>query len=233
MIGPGKASRKSYEEGCLAAHALDLIGDRWALLVVRELMLGPKRFGGIRAGIPGVSANILTRRLEELEAAGILARRTLPLPAGVQVYGLTVAGQGLRPVIEALCRWGGGMPGHEPRLFISPTSLMLSMGAMIDRAAARGLTATAGFGCGPENFATTIAEGVFSVTPVEKPRGSLVLSGTTNALAAAVYGAQPLADMVRKGMIDFAGDIARGQAFVDLFSLRPKDQTARSSFIER
>ncbi len=84
------ASRRSYEDACGAAHALDLVGERWALLVMRELMLGPKRFSDLRADLPGISANVLTQRLEGLDAAGVLVRRKLPPPASVQVYELTL-----------------------------------------------------------------------------------------------------------------------------------------------
>src|SRR3569623_2010509 len=78
-----------YEDACAAAHALDLVGERWALLVMRELMLGPKRFGDLRADLPGISANTLTQRLEGLEANGLVKRRKLPPPASAQVYELT------------------------------------------------------------------------------------------------------------------------------------------------
>ncbi len=116
------APRSVYEEGCIAAHALDLLGDRWALLVIRELMLGPKRFQLIRAGLPGISASVLTQRLEGLEGGGILGRVTLPDPAGVQVYKLTELGRGVRPVIDALCTFGAQLPGHDPTKFISPSA---------------------------------------------------------------------------------------------------------------
>src|SRR3546814_4267149 len=78
---PQITSRRSYEDACGAAHALDLVGERWALLVMRELMLGPKRFSDLRVDLPGISANVLTQRLEGLESAGILVRRKLPPPA--------------------------------------------------------------------------------------------------------------------------------------------------------
>src|SRR3712207_1349192 len=80
------ASRRRYDDACGTAHALDLIGERWALLVLRELMLGPKRFSDIRADLPGISANVLTQRLEGLEASGLLVRKKLPPPANTQVY---------------------------------------------------------------------------------------------------------------------------------------------------
>ncbi|WP_240335550.1 winged helix-turn-helix transcriptional regulator [Pseudotabrizicola algicola] len=211
--------RRSYEEGCIAAHALDLIGDRWALLVVRELMLGPRRFGAIRAGLPGVSANILTRRLEELEAAGLVLREALREGAGFQSYRLTEAGMGLWPVIRALCRWGAAMPGHDPSLFISPVSLMLSLRAMCARGRAgphEAVMIAAG-----ESFVIRTAPGAFRVERGEAAGAGLRFAGSTNALAATLYGPMPLAQCAA-GLIGFEGDPAQGQAFVDLFSLRPE-----------
>src|SRR3954453_1253947 len=82
------ASRRSYDDACGAAHALDLVGERWALLVIRELMLGPKRFSDLRRDLPGISANVLTQRLEGLEEIGAVMRRRLPPPVSAQVYRL-------------------------------------------------------------------------------------------------------------------------------------------------
>src|SRR4051812_50208481 len=104
-----ESSRRSYDDACGAAHALDLIGERWALLVMRELMLGPKRFSDLRADLPGISANVLTQRLEGLEAAGVLTRRKLPPPAGAPGYELTPPG--LR---ERADRPGARPPGGPP-----------------------------------------------------------------------------------------------------------------------
>jgi len=98
-------SRRRYDDACGTAHALDLIGERWALLVMRELMLGPKRFGDIRADLPGISANTLTQRLEGLEASGLVVRRRLPPPASAQVYELTRWGYEAEPIVQTLGRW--------------------------------------------------------------------------------------------------------------------------------
>ena len=95
---------RTYDDACAAAHALDLIGERWALLVVRELLLGPKRFTDLRAGLPGVSPNVLAQRLRELERAGVVRRRKLPPPAASRVYELTDWGKELEPVIVRLGR---------------------------------------------------------------------------------------------------------------------------------
>src|SRR4028118_2042710 len=108
--------RRRYDDACGAAHALDLVGERWALLVMRELMLGPKRFSDLRADLPGISANVLTQRLEGLEAAGVLVRRKLPPPASTQAYELTPWGYEAEPIFQVLGRWAARSPGHDPTL---------------------------------------------------------------------------------------------------------------------
>src|SRR2546430_1056217 len=132
-----KASKRSYDDGCAAAHALDLIGERWALLVVRELVLGPKRFTDLRAGLSGISPNVLTQRLEELEHAAILRRRKLTRPAAAWVYELTEWGMQLEPVVVALGRWAARSP-FLPEGSLSVDSLILSLRTMFDRHAAEG-----------------------------------------------------------------------------------------------
>ena len=111
---------KHYEQYCPMAHALDLVGERWALLVVRELMHGPKRYTDLVERLPGIGTNILASRLRDLEACGIVARRTLPPPAASRVYELTEYGRGLRPAMRELALWGArslGPPTAEDELF--------------------------------------------------------------------------------------------------------------------
>ena len=112
--------RKRYEQYCPVAHALDLVGERWALLVVRELMHGPKRFTDLVEHLPGIGTNILASRLRDLEAGGIVTKRRLPPPAASRVYELTEYGQGLRPAIRELALWGArslGPPTVRDELF--------------------------------------------------------------------------------------------------------------------
>jgi DNA-binding HxlR family transcriptional regulator len=97
---------RSYDDRCPIARTLDVVGERWALLVVRELLLGPQRFSDLRAELPGVSSNLLTDRLRELETRGVVRRRVLPPPAGSSVYELTDRGRQLEPVLDALGHWG-------------------------------------------------------------------------------------------------------------------------------
>jgi DNA-binding HxlR family transcriptional regulator len=112
--------RKPYEQYCPIAHALDLVGDRWALLVVRELMHGPKRYSDLAADLRGIGTNVLAARLKDLEAEGLVTRRTLPPPAASKVYELTEYGQALRPALRELALWGArslGPPTDEHELF--------------------------------------------------------------------------------------------------------------------
>jgi DNA-binding HxlR family transcriptional regulator len=104
------AMTRRYHDGCAIATALDYIGERWAMLVVRELLLGPKRFTDLQAGLPGAGPKILAQRLRELENAGVLRRRTLAPPASSQVYELTEWGTRLDAVVVALGRWGADAP---------------------------------------------------------------------------------------------------------------------------
>lgn len=222
MTTPGESSRTSrrsiHDEGCIAAHALDILGERWTFLVIRELMFGPKRFGLIRAGLPGISASVLTQRLEGLEASGLLRRTLLPEPADVPVYELTDAGRGARPVIEALCRWGAVMPGHDPAKFISPSALMMSMAAQIDHAAAEGMEVRAGFDLGRESFRGALVGGRW-VVERGRAEGDLIFAGSPNALAPVIYGPAPLAHWLGTDALRFTGDPELGQRFIDLFSL--------------
>ena len=116
---------RTYGDRCGIARALDAVGDRWALLVVRELLLGPKRFTDLRGGLPKVSPDVLAQRLRELEEHGVLRRARLPPPAASQVYELTERGRELEPVILALGRWGSGEPANDGPLGPDATVIAL------------------------------------------------------------------------------------------------------------
>src|SRR5450756_2718555 len=117
------AIMRSYHDACGMAHALDLVGERWALLVVRELVLGPKRYTDLRADLPGISTTVLAHRLDELEQTGVVRRRRLAPPAGSTVYELTDWGQELEPVIRQLGRWGARSPTLSLIHISEPTRL--------------------------------------------------------------------------------------------------------------
>ena len=119
----------SYNDGCASAHALDLIGERWALIVVRELLLGPKRFLDLQRDIPGIGPAVLTHRLQDLEESGIVVRTSLPAPAKVVVYDLTEWGRGLESVNTALSLWAVQSPRLPSDADMGPDTLVLAMRA--------------------------------------------------------------------------------------------------------
>jgi DNA-binding HxlR family transcriptional regulator len=215
-------SRRRYEDACGTAHAMDLIGERWALLVMRELMMGPKRFGDLRADLPGISANVLTQRLEGLEAAGIVVRSQLPPPASIQVYGLTEWGYQSKPIMGALGRWASRSPSHDPSQHFSAVSLMLSFQAMNQPARHKDLTATIGFRLGRENYTMQLREGVIDPVRGDPGEADLVFAGTARAVAAAVYGGVPLETLEAEGALTITGDRALAERFCTLFPLPPK-----------
>jgi DNA-binding HxlR family transcriptional regulator len=215
-------SRRRYEDGCGTAHALDLIGERWALLVMRELMLGPKRFSDIRADLPGISANTLTQRLEGLEKAGLVVREKLPPPASGQVYGLTEWGHQLLPVMGALGRWAVRSPDHDPSQHFSAVSLLLSFLAMNQPPITRALDATIGFRLGRENYALTMKDGAIKAARGEPVGADVTFEGAPGAVAAAVYGGVPLAMLEADGSLRIEGDRAMAEHFITLFPLPPK-----------
>jgi len=139
----GMAAR-TYGQYCAITTALDLIGERWSLLVVRELLDGPKRYTDLLAGLTGIATDMLATRLRDLEAAGVVTRRTLPPPAGSKVYELTPLGQDLRPMMIEMVRWGLRLLGEPGTgMAFQPHGLSLWLHAMFhaDRAHGAGLTA--------------------------------------------------------------------------------------------
>jgi DNA-binding HxlR family transcriptional regulator len=223
---PGKSARRSYDDACGAAHALDLLGERWALLVLRELMLGPKRFSDIKADLPGISANVLTQRLEGLEAAGVLVRRKLPPPASAQVYELTPWGYEAEPIFQALGRWATRSPSHDPTLSFSAVSLLLSFRTMFDPARAGGLVATIGLVIGAESFIVRIAGDALTVARGPIEGADATFAGTASIVAAAVYGGVPIPALEAHGALRVAGDRALAERFATFFPLPPKIQLA-------
>jgi DNA-binding HxlR family transcriptional regulator len=214
--------RRWYEDACAAAHALDLVGERWALLVMRELMFGPRRFSELRASLPGISANVLTQRLEGLEAAGVLLRRRLPPPAAAWVYELTPWGRESEPIFQALGRWAARSPTHDPTLPFSAASLLLSLRTMLDPARAAGIEARIGFRLGDETLLAHLADGRIEIAAGPLDGADLVFTGKPPVIAGAIYGGQPLAALEAQGALHIEGDRVLAGRFLALFPLPPK-----------
>jgi DNA-binding HxlR family transcriptional regulator len=212
--------KRRYQNACGMAHAMDLIGDRWALAIVRELMLGPRRFGDLRGDLPGLSANVLTQRLGELESDTIVARRKLPPPANVQVYELTSWGYEAEPIIQELGRWAARSPGHDATLPISGVSILLSLRTMIRREAIDGLDLTVGFRWGNDEYVGRLNNDGINISRGEAATGDIVFAGAPNAFAAFIYGNVPIDQL--DGALTLTGDPALAGRFAALFTLPPK-----------
>jgi len=201
---------------------MELIGERWSLLIVRELMLGGRRFSDLRASLPGISAKVLTERLASLEIAGVLVKRKLPPPVATQVYELTEWGYLAEPAIQELGRWAARSPEHNPQLPLSPVSFMLSLRTMIDHAAAREMEATVGFTVAGESFLAELRDGRMPVRRAEPGAGEINFAADAALpLLRLFYGKQPLAE-ARAAGVSLTGEAALAERFVALFSLPPK-----------
>ena len=211
------APRRDYFNGCATAHALDLVGERWALLVVRELMLGPKRFTDLRTGLPHASPNVLSQRLRELEDAGVLQRRRLPPPAASAVYELTDWGQELEPVLQTLGRWAArSLPAAD---HIGVDSLVLSMRTMFSPDAAAGVDVTIQFLLDDQPFVARVADGTFAMSRGEAGDVEARVRALPEAWAAVLYMGHPVDAAVADGVLEVTGDRAALERLLGLFPM--------------
>lgn len=214
--------KRRIDDACGTAHALELIGERWALLVIRELMLGARRFGEIKADLPGISANVLTQRLEELEARGLLTKHKLPPPASVQVYELTQWGYEAEPIIQVMGRWATRSPLHDPTRQISGVSVLLSFRTMLDLSRVGDMDASIGFRFGEDRYLGHLNADGFTVARGDPEGADLIFTGLPAALAGAVYGGVPFDDLAAAGMLEVKGDRTLADRFTTLFPLPEK-----------
>jgi DNA-binding HxlR family transcriptional regulator len=213
------ATGRTYDDGCAAAHALDLVGERWALLVVRELLLGPKRFTDLRAGLPNASPNVLAQRLRDLKSAGVVRRRRLPPPAASKIYELTEWGRDLEPVIIALGKWGVRSPTKSPDAELGVDSLILSFRTMFDPERAAGFDATYEFRFGEDRFRAEIAEGQLEIERGTAETPDATVEAEAGTLAALVYDDLELDDALSSGDLRIEGDGEAVERFLALFPL--------------
>lgn len=220
-------ARRRYDDGCAAAHALDLVGERWALLVVRELLLGPRRFSDLRQALGGISPNVLTQRLVDLEAAAVVEPRELPPPAACRVYALTPWGMELEPVIMALLKWGVRSPAFRRGQSLTADAMALSFKAMFQPRLAGRLSCriTLVMHRHPYHLAVhhkrlAVARGDPPCQPAEAPgwaQASLHAEPVTVLRLA--YGKQPLADALAAGDCRCEGDARLLRRFLACFEI--------------
>ena len=195
---------------------MELLGERWAMLVLRELAYGPRRFSELKADLPGISANVLTQRLAELETRGLVRRTKLPPPASVQVYEATEWGLEAVPTIAALGRWAARSPWHDPTLPMSHVSIIMSLQTLISPARAQGFDARIGFQLGETSYVVTVHDGRLDVERGLISDCSVEFHGTPSDVAAVIHGGAPF------DLIDVKGDMELAKRFVTLFPLPPK-----------
>ena len=211
-----KITKRIYDDACGLAHALDLIGERWSMLVLRELAYGPRRFSELKADLPGISANVLTQRLTDLEARGIVRKVRLPPPASVQVYEATPWGLEAAPVIARLGRWAARSPLHDASLPISHAAIMMSLQTMIDSARAGDMRGRFGFRFGETHYLATLQDGRLDVHRRSVEGCDVLFTAAPAGLAAVIYGGAPIET------IGVQGDLALARRFVRLFPLPDK-----------
>ena len=211
-----KEEKRRYEDACGLAHALDLLGERWAMLVLRELAYGPRRFSELRADLTGISANVLTQRLTELEDRGLVRKMKLPPPASVQVYEATEWGLEAIPMIASLGRWAARSPLHDPTLRMSHVSVIMSLQTLISPERAAGLTARVCFRFGEASYVTTVNRGRLEVERRDCDDCDVTFIGAPSEIAAVIHGGAPF-DLIR-----VEGDLALANRFRTLFPLPEK-----------
>jgi DNA-binding HxlR family transcriptional regulator len=212
---------RTYGDSCGVAHALELIGERWALLVVRELMLGAKRFGDIMDGLPGISPNVLSHRLDELERAGLVTRHKLPKPAAVWVYDLTPWARDLEPIMQTLGRWAARDPAHRKDLHFGTASLILSLRTNFDPSLADGVRLAVGLRSNDETYVAHVARKRLTIEAAEPVEVDATITGDSRAFASVTYGGRPLADAVSTGDLMVTGSMAAAESFLHLYTLPP------------
>jgi DNA-binding HxlR family transcriptional regulator len=214
------STKRSYGEACRFAYALDVVGERWALLVVRELLLGPKRFTDLRAGLPHASSNILSERLRDLEHGGVIQRRKLPPPAASSVYELTEWGRELEPVVTKLGAWGARAPIPPDSQEIGPDSIVLALRSLFDAEAAGELTSTYGLRIGENRFRIEISDGELTLGrgAAEDPAAAIGLADAPT-FAALLAGQLSLDEALSAGAAQLEGSKQTAKRFLRLFPM--------------
>src|SRR5919201_2291650 len=211
--------RRTYGDRCGVARALDLVGERWALLVVRELLLGPKRFRDLRSGLPHVSPDVLSQRLGELEESGLLRRGKLPPPAGSRIYELTERGRQLEPAIVELGRFGSVAPLPPGEAKIGADALVIALKSLFAPSATDGLPATYELRLGEDRFRAEVLGGRLDIARGSTESPDATIEADPGALAAVLWHGRRLAAAKRSGELATSGNEEAVARFLAMFPL--------------
>jgi DNA-binding HxlR family transcriptional regulator len=212
-------TKRTYGDRCGVARALDIAGERWALLVVRELLLGPKRFTDLRAGLPHVGPDILAQRLRELEQSGIVHRGTLPPPAGSRVYELTGRGRELEPVVLALGRFGSVAPVPPGEAEIGVDAVVIALKSLFDPARAEGRAESYELRLGEQRFRVDVADGRIEIARGSALAPDAAIETDPGTLASVLWHGRKLDAARRAGDVAIEGDRRAATRFLGLFPL--------------
>jgi DNA-binding HxlR family transcriptional regulator len=204
--------KHQYGQACGVAHALDILGERWTLLVVRELLLGPKRFADLRAGLQGISANILSQRLAALERAGVVVKRTLAYPVSVALYELTAWGYDALPIVRSLAIWGYRSPGFDLSQPLSTTTLLLAIRDRLDLDKLGRKSAEIGLRLGFDSFILKIEGGHLEIQRGSPTSAEVLIDGSISEVAAVLYGGASLETVMVTGNMLLATQFAASLA---------------------
>jgi DNA-binding HxlR family transcriptional regulator len=224
------AAARSYRQYCAVARGLDLVGERWTLLIVRDLLTGPKRYSDLLAGLPGIGTNLLAARLRELSRAGITVRRVLPPPAASTVYELTDVGQELEPVVMALGRWGRRFLGSWTEgEYLSANAYLVAMRVAFRPDAAAGLNETFELRVGEQVFEVRIDDGACVTRETQPAIADVVLTLDVATLGSLLHGQLEPEEARASGLVNVRGDSNGLQRFVGLFAHFPREGKRTSS----
>ena len=207
---------RRYNDPCGIARALDVIGDRWALLVVRELIFGPKRFVQLRSGLHGVSPNVLSQRLRDLEDAGVVRRDVLDPPASVAIYELTSRGRALEPILLELGRWGSQEPVTTSSE-LSVSALLLALKTVFDPAAAA--EATFALRVDGDWFRVTVADDSIDIAGGRTGQPTVAFDTDVATLRSVAFGREPVTEAERAGRLTVTGDRRVAEGFPRMFAI--------------
>jgi len=188
-------------------------------MIVRELLLGPKRFTDLRTGLPHASPNVLSQRLRELEQAGVVQRRTLPPPAASRVYELTESGLELEHVLHALGRWGARAALPAPEVGMSLDAHVMSLSTLFDPELAEGLRATLELRLGEQRFRADVADRRLEIVRGEAPQPDAIIETDPGTLLAVAHRRLELADAIRSGELAIEGDRYVVERFLGLYTM--------------
>lgn len=198
---------RSYKQFCMLAKALDLVGERWTLLIVRDLLMGPKRFKDLLAGLPGIGTNLLSARLKRLAGAGVVEQVKLPAPASVSAWALTELGERLEESVLALSAWGRTfMQQHEAGELRRPSWLFLALRRFYNAAAIADLRATLVFEIDGEVLFLTCQDGALT-TGEGRPVADATIVASRDAVGAMVFGKYSARAAIDAGVAEIQGDL--------------------------